>query len=213
MLTRAGSNMASGYTRAYNKLDEELRKGLAAHNITQLQADGELLHLLCQEDNKLPMKWAAKIRNRMTQGDLEKATVCVAETAHNIEELALAASLSKQTTHYSELEVFEAIEGRKATADDTGAKTQVEEMLRKWRHYNPRKHGHLPEASQRHLESELRRKWLLRLITHFLPHAKTIPHMAEVMNTKDPMGEYLDLFGKTRWRTAKIYTLNIEKIL
>ena len=85
--------------------------------------------------------------------------------------------------------------------------------LKKWKHYRSRDVKALPPQSQMEIERALKFRWLDRLLGHLIPFAATIPNMAKVMSSEDPVQEYKDLFGKLRWRTIRIYTVNLETML
>ena len=167
--------------------------------------------MLEQYPQKLEV-WTSEILEKkkfLTQDDKEKNEATIKS---EFLKLKMLAKQSKQTTSFNLLEETEILEARKTATELQSIDNTIEHMLKRWRHYNPKGKIKMSEITQRGLEKELKKKWLLRLITHFLPFAREIPHMAEVAEDCDPLNEYLDLFGKTRWRTAKIYTLNLEKI-
>ena len=54
--------------------------------------------------------------------------------------------------------------------------------------------------TQQPLETELRRRWAERLLSHLAPYADHIPYMQSI-DGDNKMEEYIDLLGDTRFRT------------
>ena len=65
--------------------------------------------------------------------------------------------------------------------------------------------------TQRQLETELRRRWAERLISHLAPYADKIPYM-QTIEGDNVMEEYIDLLGDTRFRTLRIRCLALESL-
>ena len=85
--------------------------------------------------------------------------------------------------------------------------------LKKWKHFRSRHVKDLPQQSQLEIERGLKFLWLDRLLAHLIPFAASIPEMAKVRLSDDPIQEYRDLFGKLRWRSIRIYTVHLESML
>ena len=83
--------------------------------------------------------------------------------------------------------------------------------LAKWRHWKPGKVQDDTPVTQRQLETELRRRWAERLISHLAPYADQIPYMPTIEGD-NVMEEYIDLLGDTRFRTLRIRCLALESL-
>ena len=114
-----------------------------------------------------------------------------------MERLAMLAGQGLGTSADDERQMVMAAEDRAQLQGGKQVEIQMEEILKKWRHYNPRKGRPMLDTTQRQLEAELRTRWLTRLIGHLEPHAKQIPNMKQLRRMDDPLKEYMDLFGFT----------------
>ena len=86
-------------------------------------------------------------------------------------------------------------------------------VVKCWKHFRTRSFEMLDSISQLQVEKELRLKWLDRLLGHLIPFASSIPNMKRVMDSKNPIQEFRDLFGDSRWRSLRTYCLKLEAML
>ena len=83
--------------------------------------------------------------------------------------------------------------------------------LVKWRHWKPSRIKELGPINQKVLENHLRRKWAERLLSHLIPHAGDIPHLAPLRGDHEEQ-EFHDLLGDTRFRTLRQRCLVLEQM-
>ena len=83
--------------------------------------------------------------------------------------------------------------------------------LAKWRHWKPGKLEDETPVTQQPLETELRRRWAERLLSHLAPYADHIPYMQSI-DGDNKMEEYIDLLGDTRFRTPRVRCLALENL-
>ena len=83
--------------------------------------------------------------------------------------------------------------------------------LAKWRHWKPGKLEDETPVTQQPLETELRRRWAERLLSHLAPYADHIPYMQSIDGDNE-MEEYIDLLGDTRFRTPRVRCLALENL-
>ena len=65
--------------------------------------------------------------------------------------------------------------------------------------------------TQQPLETELRRRWAERLISHLAPYADHIPYMQSIDGDNN-MEEYIHLLGDIRFRTPRVRCLALETL-
>ena len=83
--------------------------------------------------------------------------------------------------------------------------------LAKWRHWKPGKLEDETPVTQQPLETELRRRWAERLISHLAPYADHIPYMQSIDGDNN-MEEYIHLLGDIRFRTPRVRCLALETL-
>ena len=67
-------------------------------------------------------------------------------------------------------------------------------------------------VNQKVLENHIRRKWAERLLSHLIPHASIIPHLAPLQGENETQ-EFFDLLGDTRFRTLRQRCLVLEQMM
>ena len=85
-------------------------------------------------------------------------------------------------------------------------------QLVKWRHWKPSRIKEVGPINQKVLENHLRRKWAERLLSHLIPHAAVIPHLAPLQGDNETQ-EFFDLLGDTRFRTLRQRCLVLEQMM
>ena len=85
-------------------------------------------------------------------------------------------------------------------------------QLVKWRHWKPSRIKEVGPVNQKVLENHLRRKWAERLLSHLIPYASGIPHLAPLRGDNETQ-EFFDLLGDTRFRTLRQRCLVLEQMV
>lgn len=85
-------------------------------------------------------------------------------------------------------------------------------QLVKWRHWKPSRIKEVGPINQKVLENHLRRKWAERLLSHLIPHAAVIPHLAPLQGDNETQ-DFFDLLGDTRFRTLRQRCLVLEQMV
>lgn len=202
------SIMISAYTSYYRKLPHHIFSVLQKHGFTELHPDGELLLLVRLEE---PDLWDQLIQEM--QDSLELPGRHMASTTVDILNLLTdKASSGTLSSKLSELQL-ELLVGARKKLRRTEPHVDLQLMARKWRHWKPCQSKDMEPLTQRSLESTIKQKWLLRLIAIFLPFGDSVPRMREVSGMADPLAEYTQLFGKTRFSTIRGHCLMLERML
>ena len=192
------SDIQCQYTRAYKQAPVEIREHLSSIGISSTPPDGELLDELQKHKDGTYDDWAKQIMARRqksteeTMKDPEKETQMIKEILLNLQ---LASATGRSLDTYSDLETMEFPTLRELDLRTSVDQSLVETAIRKWRHYKPSGKEKTMPQTQRNIERELRRKWMVMLLEYFTPHAAKIPRMQAVMHMKSPLEEYMDLFG------------------
>ena len=89
-------------------------------------------------------------------------------------------------TAYSERQLRWEISDREKWAKSFTPSPLTNLQLVKWRHWKPSRIKEVGPVNQKVLENHLRRKWAERLLSHLIPYASGIPHLAPLRGTTRP---------------------------
>ena len=115
-------------------------------------------------------------------------------------------------TAYSERQLRWEISDREKWAKSFTPSPLTNLQLVKWRHWKPSRIKEVGPVNQKVLENHLRRKWAERLLSHLIPYASGIPHLAPLRGDNETQ-EFFDLLGDTRFRTLRQRCLVLEQMV
>ena len=182
---------------------------LLNNGFSDLQPDGELLLTLRLEERAT---W-----DNLLEEIAESSDMLVTDSVRTVIEdmlmdLTDKASCGQLSTTYSVIQL-ELLRAARRTRTSLPPVPDFEKLVKRWRHWKPGASGPMEAVSQRSLENSIRDKWLLRMVSIFIPHKERVPKMKAVAHFPDPIKEYVQLFGKSRFSTIRGHCLMIERIL
>ena len=214
------------YTRAYHSEPKLVFSLLLRNRLTSVQLDGEILNTLITDDLPLIREWIEDhVTTRGNEAESDIPLFPEIEDAiftkslpefilKRLRRLARTAMNGKLVSSFSPAELFDIPYQRQSELDTMTADSSVNQLLKKWRHINPKAGKDiLTKEAMTDLEIKLKDKWLERLLSHFLKVQTSIPKLKKFGSDEDMVLECKSLFGKRRWRTIKKYTINLETIL
>ena len=197
------------YWRHFMMIPLFYAKVLVAHGFTAVQSDGESLVDMCEDAVFRQSLLAALLKEvpppheTATRDDLDFI----------LSTLLRHAAQGPQSSTFSHAQLHQQEQLASLFAKHFNTEEILPMEVKRWRHWSPGKLATLAPTTQRSVELYLRRRWLERTISHFVEHAVSILHMANVMHMPNPIQEYMDLFGDARFRTIRLHCLRLESIL
>ncbi len=88
-----------------------------------------------------------------------------------------------------------------------------ETTLKKWKQYKPRDLAKLEPMTMAKLEAELRKRWLEKLVSVFVPYREHVPNLQALSKSLDFYKEAQDLFGDAQWRTLRTHCNRLLSVL
>ena len=224
----------SPFGRLFLRLPPWLQEALRDHGFGPHQSDGHVLMLACLrpavegdilviddqptlEEVGDRLTWTdsfAHILNsaltRMGGGDPDSGDPM--EVHELMVNLLSLVPRGPDPTAYSERQLRWEISDREKWAKSFTPSPLTNLQLVKWRHWKPSRIKEVGPVNQKVLENHLRRKWAERLLSHLVPYASGIPHLAPLRGDNETQ-EFFDLLGDTRFRTLRQRCLVLEQMV
>ena len=224
----------SPFGRSFLRLPPWLQEALRDHGFGPHQSDGHVLMLACLrpavdgdilviddqptlEEVGDRLTWTdsfAHILNsaltRMGGGDPDSGDPM--EVHELMVNLLSLVPRGPDPTAYSERQLRWEISDREKWAKSFTPSPLTNLQLVKWRHWKPSRIKEVGPVNQKVLENRLRRKWAERLLSHLVPYASGIPHLAPLRGDNETQ-EFFDLLGDTRFRTLRQRCLVLEQMV